>query len=88
MKKCEEMGGIPYHINVINYMVGGAKGTAWNVHRGVLFIAHLKELRVCTFLQIHLITLIMSATKPFLNKAHFPKSNCSFQKKAFAIQLH
>ena len=21
MKKCEEMGGIPYHINVIKYMV-------------------------------------------------------------------
>ncbi len=25
MKKCEEMGGIPYHINVVNYMVRAAK---------------------------------------------------------------
>lgn len=22
MKMCEELGGIPYHINVVNYMVG------------------------------------------------------------------
>lgn len=25
MKKCEEMGGIPYHINVVNYMVRAAR---------------------------------------------------------------
>ena len=24
MKKCDEMGGIPYHINVVNYMVRAA----------------------------------------------------------------
>lgn len=25
MKKCDEMGGIPYHINVVNYMVRAAR---------------------------------------------------------------
>lgn len=27
MKKCDEMGGIPYHINVVNYMVRAAAAT-------------------------------------------------------------
>jgi len=33
VKKCEELGGIPYHINVINYMVRAARNEVvfWNI---------------------------------------------------------
>lgn len=45
MKKCDEMGGIPYHINVVNYMVraapqqrrGVGSGLPWSGMRLTVF---------------------------------------------------
>lgn len=43
MKKCDQMGGIPYHINVVSYMVRAALQYRWGDNDWLFYVAFLQN---------------------------------------------